>query len=193
MWIFRYLLGDYKMKKVIPLVILSAVSFGSLADVEHKLGIKFSRLDQTASINGFVGEADDKGNVYGIEYTLLSPISDNEINKVKLGVNIGVDITTLDYGTKEEVDFTFITLAPVVSYSLAKEIDVYAKAGFTSWDADLPLSMNLSGIDFIYGLGITYQSFNGAYSGLEVTQFEGSDDGVTIENTMATIKVGYKF
>ncbi|RJX72966.1 hypothetical protein DZ860_07385 [Vibrio sinensis] len=181
------------MNRVIPLVILSAVSFGSLADVEHKLGIKFSRLDQTTSLNGFVGEADDKGNMYGIEYTLLSPISDNEINKVKLGVNLGVDITTLDYGTTEEADFTFITLAPVVSYSLTKEVDVYAKAGFTSWGADLPYSIHLSGTDFIYGLGITYQSFNGAYSGLEVTQFEGSDDGVTIENTMASIKVGYKF
>lgn len=185
------------MNKCLPLLLLAGMSCAVQAqdstETEHKIGIKYSRLDQTLSVSGFSGSDDDKGNVYGVEYTALRPISDEETNKVKFGVNVAFDITTLDYDTSMEADLSMITLAPVISYSPIDEIDIYAKGGFVSWDVDLPGATSLSGIDFIYGLGITYQSPNGAYSGLELTQFEGQDDGITLENTMASIKVGFKF
>ncbi|WP_194436685.1 outer membrane beta-barrel protein [Vibrio fluminensis] len=135
----------------------------------------------------------------------MSPISTSSENRAKFGINLGFDTFDLEHDVTLSSDrniidteFRVITIAPIFAYSVNNNIDFYVKAGVTLWDADLEskdlsMSYSLDGEDFIFGLGATYQSHNGAYSGIEISKADFSDSGFDVDTVMISIKFGYTF
>lgn len=190
-------------KAITATLLTSLVSFSICAEAEHKLGLKGNYINQDASNDLLTGKSSDSTFGYGVEYTALLPFSTSPDNKAKVGLNLSFDAFELKhniFGGSNNLgsDFDVFTIAPIFAYSIDNNIDVYTKIGMAFWDASLlldeiPYSASLDGEDIVFGIGATYQSSNGAYSGIEITKQEYSDSGFSSDTMMLTIKAGFKF
>ena len=173
------------MKKLMTLlfsVVLASSIFGNAAMAENYIGVG-------------IGSADIEG-------------TDDSSVKIFGGyrnTNYGFEAAYHDLGKQEETvaaitastEVTALELSVVGYLPVSSTIDVFGKFGFLLWDMDLNLTgflpVSEDGSDFIYGIGVQYNSPNNFALRLEFQAATLDVVGVDFDTEIISIGATYNF
>lgn len=173
------------MKKLMTLlftVVLASNIFGNAAMAENYFGVG-------------IGSADLEG-------------TDDTSTKIFGGfrnTNYGFEAAYHDLGKQEEsvigltasIEVTGFELSGVGYLPVSPTVDFFGKLGLLLWDMDLNLtgfpSVSEDGSDFIYGLGLQYNSPNNFALRLEFQITTLDVAGVDIDTDIISVGATYKF
>ena len=173
------------MKKLMTLlfsVVLASSIFGNAAMAENYFGVG-------------IGSADIEG-------------TDDSSIKIFGGYrnpNYGFEVAYHDLGKQEETvgvitgsaEVTGLELSAVGYLPVSSTIDVFGKLGFLLWDMDLNLtgfpSVSEDGSDFIYGIGVQYNSPNNFALRLEFQAATLDVVGVDFDTEIILVGATYNF
>lgn len=176
--------------------LLASTSALAEASTDSFLGIKGS----SANFKDIYDDVtiSDRNAGFGIEYTAITNSSVNN-DTLHVGINIGLDkftfndtISTVDI----QYDVRLITVAPELIYKPYDNFDLYGKIGLGFWDVNAKAQTSSasataseSGDDFLFGVGMTFRSGNGLYSGIEYSKL----DVTAAKFDMISLRIGLQF
>ncbi len=173
------------MKKLITLlfsVVLASNIFGNAAMAESYFGVGFGSADIEGTDDGSIKIFGGARNAsYGFEAAYH---------------DLGKQEETSVFGTAS-IEITGLELSAVGYLPVSPTIDVFGKLGFLLWDMDLNLTgfptVSEDGSDFIYGLGVQYNSPNNFALRLEFQVATLDVVGVDLDTEIISVGATYNF
>nr|WP_086938820.1 outer membrane beta-barrel protein [Thaumasiovibrio occultus] len=182
--------------------------------VEWTAGLRLGAVNQDIKASDTINYSmDDIGFVYGLETTLMLPLTDT----FEVGVNLGAEAFDNTFKSEPyDVESNHLTLSGVLGYRVdnlgpnyGDDVLYYVKVGVSQWDAEafsnvMPKEFadtKFDGTDLLVGIGFRYTNDKNLYTGIELNYVNMENNfnttagnvNVGIDNISVFLTTGYRF